>query len=352
VTLPDPSDPDFDPWADDPAAPKEPGSAPAGRGPAALLDPDTRGRIEQEILYQQTRAALSAAGDGNEARRPRGDRAAAVSVLVVAAAVVLAAALVEDFRPAGQLVLAVIVHELGHLLGMLALGVRDKRAFFVPFLASLGPSGMAPTSAGRQAVVALLGPLPGLFVGVAVYAMDRPSPGSWLADLCVMLVGFNAIHLLPVAPLDGGRLFDLLGPTRRPGPGAAGRLMVAVAIAATAVLAADWRLAIPLGMLAGVVFVAIPIGLKAARSGAVLRRLLPGLPADPAAMTDPQRRKVFGVALMVYPVPDPDRLAAVVRAVHTRASEATPGPAATAALLAAYAAGLAAAVAFVGWAGG
>src|ERR1700754_4030897 len=63
----DPDDVPFDP--DDPLAPKEPGFG-AARGPAALLDPDTRGRIEHEILYQQTKVALAAAVPRDAARLP------------------------------------------------------------------------------------------------------------------------------------------------------------------------------------------------------------------------------------------------------------------------------------------
>jgi hypothetical protein len=197
-------------------------------------------------------------------------------------------------------------------------------------------------------VVVLCGPLPGAVAGLAVAAAVRPEAGSLVGDLCLTLVALNGVALLPVLPLDGGRLIDLLEPTRRPVPGAVARLAVALALGAAAAFAGAWPVAVGLGVLAGLVLLAVPLGYRMARSREVLRQVLPGLPERLGAMTDAQRRKAFDVALAVYPAPDPDRLAAVVRTLHAQAAARAAGPRASAALLAAYLAG-AAVVAVFAW---
>jgi hypothetical protein len=338
----DPDDEHPEPWADDRDAPREPGEDPGPRGPAALLDPEIRDQIEREILYQQTRKAL-ARWPRDAARMPP---AVFLPVFVITLAVVAAAA--GSVRQAAFLFLVGLAHEVGHLLAMRALGLRVPYLFLVPFFESVVVRLPDTPTAWKRAVVVLLGPLPGLFVGVALSAAARPEAGSWLAELCLTLVALNGIALLPVLPLDGGRLIDLLEPTHRPLPGAIGRLVVAAALGFTAALSRSWPLAIGLAVLAGLVLLAVPLGYRQARSRQALRRLLPGLPEQVADLSEPQRRRVFDVAVLVYPVPDPLRLARVMRVLQAQAAARTAGPFASAALWGAYLLAAAAAAVFTG----
>ena len=123
---------------------------------------------------------------------------------------------------------------------------------------------------------------------------------------------------------------------------------MAIALVAAAAFADDWPVAAGLGVLAGLVLLAVPLGYRQARSRQVLRQVLPGLPERLGAMTDAQRRKAFAVAAAVYPVPDPRRLAAVIRGMHAQAAIRAADPQASAVLLAAYLLG-AAGVAGYAW---
>jgi len=107
------------------------------------------------------------------------------------------------------LVAVLALHEAGHALAMRLFGYQDVRIFFVPFLgaATAGRKTLAPV--WQQAVVLLAGPVPGLLLGLLLRGLDPP----WLSaapELAPLLIGLNALNLIPVDPLDGGRLAGLL----------------------------------------------------------------------------------------------------------------------------------------------
>ena len=110
----------------------------------------------------------------------------------------------------GIVVFVLLLHEAGHFVGMRALGYRDVRMFFIPFLGgavSGKASGVAPY---KQAIVLLLGPLPGLIAAFILALGAPPEPDELLGKLLFMLVAVNGLNLLPFEPLDGGRLVHLL----------------------------------------------------------------------------------------------------------------------------------------------
>jgi Zn-dependent protease len=109
------------------------------------------------------------------------------------------------------LVAVLLLHELGHAAAMRVFGYGDVKIFFVPFLGAMtsGLKGSAP--AWQQAVVLLMGPVPGLVLGFVLRAVWRHgTPGVLPTTLAPLLVGVNALNLLPIEPLDGGRLAELL----------------------------------------------------------------------------------------------------------------------------------------------
>lgn len=102
------------------------------------------------------------------------------------------------------LVPALAFHELGHYLAMRWFGYRNLRMFFIPFLGA-AVSGKHYNVAGwKKAVVALMGPVPGIVggggLGVAGMVLQQPS----LIPAALLIVGLNGINLLPLLPLDGG----------------------------------------------------------------------------------------------------------------------------------------------------
>lgn len=112
------------------------------------------------------------------------------------------------------LIAVLLLHELGHYLAMLYFGYKDTTIFFLPFgAATIGKK--EHKKANEEFIVFLAGPLPGILVGIAILAwnifhhngIDSDSP---LMMYAIMSLAINYINLLPIYPLDGGRILQLL----------------------------------------------------------------------------------------------------------------------------------------------
>lgn len=100
----------------------------------------------------------------------------------------------------------VLVHELGHVAAAKRKGIPVTAPFFIPFLGALIMLKRNPRDAETEAYVAMGGPLVGT-VGALVSYLLGLATGNPLFH-AVAYVGFtlNLINLLPIHPLDGGRI--------------------------------------------------------------------------------------------------------------------------------------------------
>lgn len=147
-----------------------------------------------------------------EMERQEADRAARPNLKTGLLVVSMAAALLLwtwafDWRQAVALVLILLIHECGHAIAMRAFGWKDLTMFFIPFIGAIVTGRPRPTTTGQQAVVLLAGPLPGLLAGIAMLYLLPASQGFWMT-VASMAVFVNLFNLLPVTPLDGGRLVE------------------------------------------------------------------------------------------------------------------------------------------------
>lgn len=104
------------------------------------------------------------------------------------------------------LVAVIFIHELGHFIGMRIFRYRNVKMFFIPFFGA-GVSGEHIHVEGwKKAVVCLLGPLPGLFIGLALLWFNLRKGDPIHQQVATTFILLNAFNLLPVYPLDGGRM--------------------------------------------------------------------------------------------------------------------------------------------------
>jgi Zn-dependent protease len=103
-----------------------------------------------------------------------------------------------------------LFHEAGHALGMLALGYRDVRIFFIPFFGAATAGKPDGGPGWRHGIVLLLGPMPGIVAGFVLALSFGAHRGTTIGYAVSTLVYVNAFNLLPIAPLDGGRLLELV----------------------------------------------------------------------------------------------------------------------------------------------
>ncbi len=152
-------------------------------------------------------------------------------------------------------------HELGHWFGMRIFDYRDRQMFFIPFLGAAVTGEKEDATPMQQIIVLLLGPVPGLMLGMVCLQFAPPESASWLNEVGWMAVSLNYLNLLPISPFDGGRVVELLlsrFPWIRFAFGSisvvillllgltGSSLMLGVAIAVGATLLAQWRVNVAL----------------------------------------------------------------------------------------------------------
>jgi len=103
-----------------------------------------------------------------------------------------------------------LIHELGHLAAMEAFGYRDRRILFIPFLGAATLGEKEDASPEQRTLVYMLGPAPGILLGLAaLYGFVHGGNLWWLAAATASLL-VNYLNLLPISPLDGGRIVETL----------------------------------------------------------------------------------------------------------------------------------------------
>lgn len=132
-----------------------------------------------------------------------------------------------------------LIHELGHLVGMKLLRYKDVQMFFIPFFGAAVSGTETEPSAPRKAIVSLLGPVPGILIGVATGIAYLRTRQPILADATRTFLFINTFNLLPFHPLDGGRFFDAVLFSRHPKLEISFKILTALALAWLAVTFKD-----------------------------------------------------------------------------------------------------------------
>lgn len=136
--------------------------------------------------------------------------------LEITAGAILVAALLYffvDIKTLWAMAVPVAVHELGHILalricGMRILGIRaEAKGLCINYSGFCG--------VGPQIAAALAGPIAGVIYAFAASCFARIYGGDMAELSAGVSLLLSAFNMLPVLPLDGGRIFAL----------AAGRLM-------------------------------------------------------------------------------------------------------------------------------
>ncbi len=121
-----------------------------------------------------------------------------------------------------SLVLAVIVHEFGHVAAYRVCGHSDARFRLIPILGGVAISNQLPASQDRAFFIALMGPAICLAPMALALALSEqlylvaPAVADQLYSFGFVLGFFNFFNLLPFWPLDGGRIVQILAQTYLP----------------------------------------------------------------------------------------------------------------------------------------
>lgn len=104
------------------------------------------------------------------------------------------------------ILLSLIIHEYGHVRAMKAVGIPTKGFYLIPFFGGAAVPERAFQSRNEEQFVAIAGPIFGLAQAVFFYAIFELTQHPLAAALAAWVALLNLINLLPISPLDGGRI--------------------------------------------------------------------------------------------------------------------------------------------------
>jgi Zn-dependent protease len=159
------------------------------------------------------------------------------SELLWAALFFVSLALLAGWKIILMLMGALLFHEFGHAWAMSRYGLGVRGFYFLPF-AGLAVAPLRPwTSRRQETVIALMGPIWGLAMALALSAAYLATGSPVLAGIIGVVAVINLFNLIPLNPLDGGRVIKSLGHSVWSGLGLG---IQALGIAAAIVVAVYW----------------------------------------------------------------------------------------------------------------
>jgi Zn-dependent protease len=103
-------------------------------------------------------------------------------------------------------------HEMGHFLAARRRGLPVGLPTFIPFVGAWIEMKALPKDVETEAYVGIAGPVAGTVAALACYALARQFDSRLLLALAYAGCFLNLFNLIPVSPLDGGRITAILSP--------------------------------------------------------------------------------------------------------------------------------------------
>src|ERR1700732_4521712 len=112
------------------------------------------------------------------------------------------------------IVLLILIHESGHVVVARVLGLPVTLPVMIPFLGAFVSMKQQPRTVAQESIMAIGGPVLGSIAAGLCYvgylAMPNSSTGQLLQALAYFGFLINLFNLIPLTPLDGGRVTSLL----------------------------------------------------------------------------------------------------------------------------------------------
>jgi Zn-dependent protease len=121
-------------------------------------------------------------------------------------------ATIWGWRYAAGFIALLFAHEMGHYVAARQRGLKVGAPAFIPFVGAWIALEEHPANVETEAYVAIAGPVVGTVAALAVYFWARSEDSGLLLAIAYSGLFLNLFNLLPISPLDGGRVTAVLGP--------------------------------------------------------------------------------------------------------------------------------------------
>lgn len=106
----------------------------------------------------------------------------------------------------------IFIHEMGHYVAARRRGLAVGAPTFIPFLGAWITMKDMPADVETEAHVAIAGPFLGALAAFGVYFWALQADSRLLLAIAYSGFFLNLVNLLPVSPLDGGRITAIISP--------------------------------------------------------------------------------------------------------------------------------------------
>jgi Zn-dependent protease len=121
-------------------------------------------------------------------------------------------ATIWGWRYAAGFIALLFAHEMGHYVAARQRGLNVGAPAFIPFVGAWIALEDQPVNVETEAYVAIAGPVVGTIAALAVYLWARSEDSGLLLAIAYSGLFLNLFNLLPISPLDGGRVTAVLSP--------------------------------------------------------------------------------------------------------------------------------------------
>ena len=109
-------------------------------------------------------------------------------------------------------VLLIFCHEMGHYLAAKQRGLNVGAPTFIPFVGAWIELKDQPLNVETEAYVGFAGPIVGSVAALACFVLAREYNSQLLLALAYSGFMLNLFNLIPISPLDGGRITAIISP--------------------------------------------------------------------------------------------------------------------------------------------
>lgn len=120
--------------------------------------------------------------------------------------------LIFGWRYAVGFVLLIFFHEMGHYLAARQRGLDVGAPTFIPFVGAWIQLKQMPHDVETEAYVGFAGPILGTVAAIACYWLAREYDSRFMLALAYSGFMINLFNLIPISPLDGGRITAIISP--------------------------------------------------------------------------------------------------------------------------------------------